>query len=61
MLLILQYPQRMDELCSRIEIIQIIRDISLLQYPQRMDELCSAALPVLCQTAYPLAVSSADG
>src|SRR5581483_3876014 len=37
----LQYPQRMDELCSRRASCQ--PDVEQrLQYPQRMDELCSA-------------------
>ncbi len=39
----LQYPQRMDELCSTITD-NFVPLMIRLQYPQRMDELCSLSL-----------------
>ncbi len=38
---VLQYPQRMDELCSASRARSVSRQSGGLQYPQRMDELCS--------------------
>ncbi len=41
---LLQYPQRMDELCSEQFLASPRKTGPNLQYPQRMDELCSDRL-----------------
>ncbi len=57
----LQYPQRMDGLCSA-GCAQPFRWFQLvLQYPQRMDGLCSFGVLNQAVQSGPLAVSSADG
>src|SRR5579885_2649381 len=57
----LQYPQRMDGLCSMVMGQINYRVTQHLQYPQRMDGLCSS-LPAGTNTiGNVLAVSSADG
>src|SRR5579885_562132 len=49
----LQYPQRMDGLCSRTVNLQPCSRISRLQYPQRMDGLCSSPAGVAAQRTHP--------
>src|SRR5579885_2131254 len=58
---ILQYPQRMDGLCSVFLPPSVIVERNL-QYPQRMDGLCSfSPLSQRSHVLRSLAVSSADG
>src|SRR5581483_2587665 len=56
----LQYPQRMDGLCSFKDVSHLAAHLNL-QYPQRMDGLCSAAWLTARPSRRNLAVSSADG
>ncbi len=56
----LQYPQRMDGLCSQT-LSPYFPYNFLLQYPQRMDGLCSSTACNCLMVSSPLAVSSADG